>query len=82
VAVSLRSLPIAAASKLLAPGRSRRLARPNWARNRGVVTHSVGRPAVSLRPQGSIIPVSNSSSIVAWPRATPRMSAISARVSG
>jgi len=39
-----------AASKLLAPGRSRRLASPNWARNRGVVTHNVGRPAALREP--------------------------------
>ena len=39
-----------ATSKLLAPGRSRRLASPNWARNRGVVTHNVGRPAALREP--------------------------------
>jgi hypothetical protein len=64
------------------PGKSRRLPRPNWARNNGVVTHNVGVPGACLRPCAVITPVSSNNSIVAWESDTPLTASIYGRVIG
>ena len=49
-------------------GNSRMSFKPNWARNCGVVPHSVGRPGVSLRPLGATRPASSKASSVCCDR--------------
>ena len=63
-------------------GRSRSDFRPNCSRKRVVVPQSVGRPGTSRCPRGATSPCSSSDSRVVWDRLAPRISSISARVTG
>ena len=55
---------------------------PEMARNASVVPKVSGRPGALRRPRGRIQPVSSSTSSVPFDTDTPRMSSISARVTG
>ena len=63
-------------------GRSLRDLRPNCSRKRGVVPQRLGRPGTSLRPRGAISAISSRASSVDCDRLAPRISSISARVTG
>ena len=71
------------------PGPARRCAadrrasvRSRWSRKAGVVTHVTGRPGLSRLPFGCTQPVSSNRSSVPLLTLTPRISSISARVTG